>query len=145
MVLLDTNILIYAANKDSEHHPIAFQIREEALMGKSETCVSLQNLVEFYSIITSSKRVQNPLSPEIASYEINQYLNNDKIVKFHFNEQSLKLLTGLTQKYKVTAQNVYDLKIVATMLTHGVSEIITANETDFIRFSEVKVQNPFKR
>ena len=145
MVLLDTNILVYAADRDSTYHSIAFPIRESAISGQLQACISLQNLVEFYAVVTSNKRVQNPLPPEVALDEIKKYLTSDKILKIQFNEQALEILDQLARKYKIIAQNVFDLKIVATMLMNGVQEIVTANDSDFVQFSEIKVQNPFKK
>ncbi len=143
MVLLDTNILVYAANRDSEFHFIALQIREKTVTGETEACVSLQNLTESYSVITS-RRVEHPLPPELAVIELNKYFENEKIKKIYFDEVGFRILGDLIRKYKLIAQSIYDLQIVATMLAHGVTKIITANESDFQEIFEVEVQNPFR-
>ena len=142
MILLDTNILVYAVNKDSEFHKIASEIHSKVIAGSIQVCLSLQNLIEFYSIITSN-RVQNPLSATIAFDEIDKYISDQRIKKIQFNGDALVTLKELAIKYDITAQNIYDLKIVATMLVNNVEEIITANEKDFSKFCEIKVTNPF--
>lgn len=142
MTLLDTNILVYAVNEDSEFHAAASGIYSKVLDGSIQACISLQNLIEFYSIITS-RRVQNPLPAKIAFDEIDKYIADQRIKKIQFNGDALIALRELATKYNVTAQNIYDLKIVATMLVHDIGEIITANDKDFEKFSEIKVANPF--
>ena len=142
MTLLDTNILVYAVNEDSKFHKAASGIHSKVLDGSIRACISVQNLIEFYSIITSS-RVQKPLPAQIAFDEIDKYIADQRIKKIQFNGDALVVLRELVIKYNVTAQNIYDLKIVATMLVNNIGEIITANERDFKKFSEIKVTNPF--
>lgn len=142
MLLLDTNILVYAANTNSEFCLTASKIREKAISGKIEGCVCLQNLLEFYSVITSSKRVEHPLPPEIASEEIRKYLEADKLIKLHFSMAAIQILEILIKKYRVVAQDVYDLKIVATMLVNKVTDIVTFDGGDFSKYDEIKVCEP---
>jgi len=142
MTLLDTNILVYAVNEDSEFYKAASEIHSKVLDGSIQACISMQNLIEFYSIITSN-RVQKPLPAQIAFDEIDKYIADQRIKKIQFNGDALVTLRELAIKYNVTAQNIYDLKIVATMLVNNIGEIITANERDFKKFSEIKVTNPF--
>lgn len=142
MFLIDTNILVYAANTNSEFYPTASKIREKVISGEIEGCVCLQNLIEFYSVITSSKRVQYPLSPEIASEEIRKYLEAEKLSKFYFSIGALQILENLIRKYRVIAQDIYDLKIVAVMLVNEVTDIITFDDGDFSKYDEIKVCEP---
>ena len=144
MVLLDTNILVYAANKDCEFHEIAVKTRNRVINGELQGCVSLQNLVEFYSVITSPKRIEKPLTPEVSLGEIDKYVKSENILKVGFSETALNILGNLVRKYKITAQDIYDLKIVATMIANQVDTIVTVNEDDFVKYSEIKVINPAK-
>ncbi|MBU1121916.1 MAG: type II toxin-antitoxin system VapC family toxin [Candidatus Omnitrophota bacterium] len=144
VILLDTNIIVYATNTACEFHKIALKIREDVIKGKVKGCVSLQNLSEFYSIITSRKRVQNPLSPETAVEEIKKYIMAEELLKIHFNKNTVGILCDLAKKYNVVAQSIYDLKIVATMIDNGINGIYTDNDKDFKQYSEVRVINPFK-
>jgi predicted nucleic acid-binding protein len=43
-------------------------------------------------------------------------------------------LTGLSRRFKFGGRQVHDATIVATMLTHGETELLTFNEVDFRRF-----------
>ena len=127
MTLLDTNILVYAVNEDSEFYKAASEIHSKVRDGSIQACISMQNLIEFYSIITSN-RVQKPLPAQIAFDEIDKYIADQRIKKIQFNGDALVTLRELAIKYNVTAQNIYDLKIVATMLVNNIGEIITIAE-----------------
>ena len=43
----------------------------------------------------------------------------------------------LVAKYRITGKSVHDANVVATALAHGATHILTLNERDFRRYSEV--------
>lgn len=142
-VFLDTNILVYAADELSPFHSKAKEIRDKAARGKSKACISLQVLTEFYSAVTNTKN-EIPLSPKKAKKEIESYLRNDFIIKLSPREKTIRRMIDLAQIKGVKGQNIYDTRIVATMLDNGIKRIYTNNDKDFAGFGEIKVINPFK-
>jgi predicted nucleic acid-binding protein len=142
LALLDTNILVYAANRISPFYHKAKALREKAGKGELKVCVSFQNLWEFYAIITDSKRVENALPPQIAREEVEKYLEAEFITKLPITEGALKMALKLGDKYKVQGQRFFDLLLVGTMLHHEVSIIYTANSSDFEEIEEIKVVDP---
>jgi predicted nucleic acid-binding protein len=83
MGLVDTNVLVYRADRDSEFHQPSANLIQQGLKGEIPLCVSLQNLTEFYAVITSPKRVTNPITPAEASAEIKKYLQSNNIRKIY--------------------------------------------------------------
>ena len=57
IALLDTNILVYAADKSSLFYEASLLLREKGLKGELSFCICPQTLIEFFAIITDSKRV----------------------------------------------------------------------------------------
>ena len=51
-------------------------------------------------------------------------------------------MMGLLERYNVTRQDIFDLQLVATMLSNGVSRLFTFNEEDFSKFGEIEVVVP---
>lgn len=145
MILLDTNLLVYARNSDVPFHGKAVEIRNNAVNGILEAAIALQSLSEFIAIVTSSRRVENPLTSENASLEVQNYLNCHQLVKLGITEQTMKVLVDLVKKYKVQSQSIFDAQIVAIMIENGIKEIWTANDKDFLKFREVSVNNPFEK
>jgi hypothetical protein len=44
--------------------------------------------------------------------------------------------------HKVIGLNVHDARLVAAMLVHGVTHILTANVKDFVRYTSVTAISP---
>ncbi len=66
LVLLDSNILIYAEQAEEAHHATAKSLRDRALTGEFKACISPQVLSEFFAIVTNPRRVNAPLTAERA-------------------------------------------------------------------------------
>lgn len=142
MVLLDTNILVYAADEENAVFTKAKEIRDKAVSGELEACVSLQNLTEFYSAITSSKQVEKPLTPKEAKGEVVKYLSCPYLKKVDVKSSTISLLMDLAEKYAITKQSIYDTQLVATMIENDISKILTRNVDDFSIFTEIESENP---
>ncbi|MBM4307604.1 MAG: PIN domain-containing protein [Deltaproteobacteria bacterium] len=81
--LLDTNVLVYAADETSPFHATAKAIRERGLKGEISICVCPQVLIEFFAVVTDSKRVSNPRTQEEAQLEIEKYTRSGNISKIY--------------------------------------------------------------
>ena len=143
LVLLDTNILVYASNADVPQHALAVELRERARRGEFYACISLQNLSEFYAVITDPRRVTYPDTPEVAAAKVREYLEARFIKKLWITPLVLRRMITLAEKYSVTRQNIFDTLLVATMLENGVYKIYTANDEDFKDYEEITAINPF--
>jgi len=143
MVLLDTNVLVYARASDSHLFKKAKAILDRAIAGNLDTCISLQNLWEFYAVVTDLKRVTNPLSPRQARQDIRQYLSCQNIEKLVVRESTIVLALKLAKKYSIRKQNIYDTQLVATMVENGIGKILTSNVKHFSTYGEIQAENPF--
>lgn len=144
-IFLDTNLIVYAINKDSPYHARATALMEAIGEGKLETCLSLQVLGEFYATATNPKKIEKTLTPEEAVMVIEGLLRTDTILKLYPKQETLKLTLDLVKRYQLKSLDFFDAQIVATMLDNGVTTIYTVNEQDFAVFEEIKAVNPFKR
>ncbi|MFQ5740783.1 MAG: type II toxin-antitoxin system VapC family toxin [Acidobacteriota bacterium] len=142
MYLLDTNILVYAADQESLFHQETRSFRDEAVHGRVSACVSPTVLKEFYAIVTDSKRVRNPLSPANALQEVQAYRQALKVI--YPSSAAMDRLKELIDRYPVKGQEIFDVFLVATMLEHGVGTIYTANVRHFEKFKEIRVKSPGK-
>lgn len=144
MVLLDTNILVHAADVDSSLFSKAREIRDKAAKGELNACISLQNLSEFYSVITNSKQVEKPLTSKEAKEEVEKYLACSNIKKIEIKESTIRVTMKLAERYCIIKQSVYDTQIVATMLENDITKIFTRNIGDFSVFKEIEKEDPFE-
>jgi len=140
--LIDTNILVYANNKDSEFHSICKTIIEKAVRGEIKATIAIQNLIELYAIITDKRKVEFPLSPAKAKELIGFYRDGNNIRIIAPGVKTIDTLAELIEKHSPKAQSVFDYFLVATMLDNGVHGIYTANSQHFKHFDSIRVVNP---
>lgn len=142
IALLDTNILVYAADTSSLFHEDSLLLREKGLKGELSFCICPQTLTEFFAIVTDSKRVSKPRTQKEALEEIEKYLSSKTILKIYPGPEVIETMINLLKKYKVTKQKIFDLQLVATMLSNNVTQIYTYNKGDFSKFEEITVLSP---
>ena len=140
--LVDTNVLVYRADTDSKFHSASIDLIQRGHAGEISLCLAPQNLTEFFAILTSPRRVANPLTPIEAWREIEKYHRSMTIRKIHQNKRLIPTLSSLISKYPVKGQEIFDLQLVATMLINDVTRIYTFNDKHFAKYSEIKVVIP---
>ena len=82
-VLIDTNVLVYAADRSSPFYSESRAFRDRGRSGAYIPCVTPHVLFEFYAVVTDPRRVGRPLSPEDATAELAQYFSDPKIRKVY--------------------------------------------------------------
>jgi toxin-antitoxin system PIN domain toxin len=140
--LLDANILIHAANAASAVHHTAKRLRDQAVEGVLQACLTPQVLWEFYSVITNPRRVDRPLSQELALKEIHAYVQTEQMSLLLPRPSTTKRVLSLLGRYRVTGLRIFDLYLVATMLDYGIHRIYTENVSDFKEFDGIEAVNP---
>ncbi|MBF0473141.1 MAG: PIN domain-containing protein [Nitrospirae bacterium] len=101
MILLDTNILIYASDITSPFHAASKLLRDNGLKGETQLSITPQVLLEFFAVVTSQKRTANPIEPQKALEEIEKYFKAQNIFKIYPNEKTLLKLIDLERKYSI--------------------------------------------
>ncbi|MBE9183973.1 PIN domain-containing protein [Microcoleus sp. LEGE 07076] len=139
--LVDTNILLrsidtaHPMNHDAVNAVITLRDRGEQLY------IVPQNLIEFWNVCTRPIQ-RNGLGRTAteAEAEINRLkqlfpllLDTEAI----YQEWERLVIT-----YKVIGVNVHDARLVAAMLVHGLTHILTFNIADFARYSQITAVNP---
>ena len=136
--LLDSNILVYAYDKsETKKHPIARELVKERWK-KEDTVLSIQNLAEFYSVITS--KIERPLEIDKAKQIVLDYINGFEIL--HYSEKTIVEAINVQAIYKIP---FWDALIVGTMEENSIDTIITENEKDFKKVKWIKTINPFRK
>jgi predicted nucleic acid-binding protein len=139
--LVDTNILLRLVQKNSPMHLDAqraiFTLKKQGVF----LCIIPQNIIEFWAVAT------RPIEKNGLGLSINQAEEETEKVKKIF---ILKVDTpaifaeweSLVIKYQVMGKQVHDARLVAAMLAHNITHLLTFNIDDFKRFSEIIVVEP---
>ncbi len=141
-ICIDSNILIYAFNAQSQFNARAEAILEELIQSDGFAITDI-SLIEFYQIITNDKVLSDPISPD-KSYEIiKDILLNKKIEVLETNIDILKLTFESAANHNVRRYEIYD-HLIATLCKHNnIKKFITANDKDFKKYDFFDVINPF--
>lgn len=136
--LIDTNILVYAYDvTEREKHSICKAIIKEVWL-KGGGIVALQNLMEFFAVVT--RKVEKPLPTEVAKIIVEDILQSDKWTIIDRNEDTFLKAMELVVKYYLP---LWDSLIIACMLENNIKEILTENIKDFEKISGIIAVNPF--
>lgn len=142
-VLFDSNILVYAYNLDSPFYNKATELHRKVVGEELDAVVAVQNLLEFFSTITNPSRINKPQNPQTAKKSCLAYFGSGfKII--YPKEDGLEMALDLAKEHDIKGRKIFDVYLVATMLSNGIGTIYTANEQDFEVFDEIEVINPFK-
>jgi predicted nucleic acid-binding protein len=136
-VLVDTNLLVYAATEmeGTKHEKAKTALSE--LMRHQEFCVSAQNLAEFCRVMGEKvKPIHSPT--EIAAW-VRAYRRSGEVL--HYTSGSVLSALKISQN---DGLHFFDALLVATMRENGVDEIWTEDEKDFGKVRGLKCKNPLK-
>ena len=141
-ICIDSNILIYAFNTQSQFNAKAEAILEELVLADGFAVTDI-SLIEFYQIITNDKVVSDPISPDKSYNIIKNILLNKKIEVLETNIDILELTFESAASHNVRRYEIYD-HLIANLCKHNnIKQFITANDKDFKKYDFFDVINPF--
>lgn len=140
--LLDTNVLIYALDPNSEFHQASRHLLEQARAIDAGLFITSQVLAEFYAVVTDARRVPKARQPAEALVAIEQILSLPGITLLPTPVDLVDRWMDLARRYLVSGQLIFDLQLAATMLAYDVRSVYTYNRADFERFKEITVLTP---
>ncbi len=132
-VFVDTNILIYAKTSLSPFHAAAVGKLQSLAAAGSDLWVSRQTFREYLAVMSRPGVLTAPITmatlvSDIRSFE-SQFLTAEDGPLV--TTQLLALLGAVVCQGK----QIHDANIVATMLVHQVTSLLTHNVSDFTRFT----------
>jgi len=146
MFAIDTNILVYAHNMDSEFHEKAALFLEDAMNNRDEggslpVCIPSQVLTEFINAITR-QNLKFPLSLRQAISIVQDYLDFD-IQIIHQTDTQIHTLLELLASAS-SRKKIFDVALAATLKDNKIEGLYTLNVNDFKDFEFLKVINPLQ-
>lgn len=140
-VFLDTNIILRAAlQSDPQHARVSGALTRLTASGW-ELCIGLQNILEFWVVATRPPDVNGfGLTPTQARLEVDVLLSTYTLLRDPFDLMERWL--ELCDRHAVSGRPAHDTRIVALMLAHRVTHLLTLNPTDFARYSEIRCLAP---
>lgn len=132
-VLLDTNIIIRAAQPNQPFWPDINQALTALIADGCSLCVVPQNIYEFW-VVATRPEAQNGfgLSPSDTKVLVDGTLGMRTLLK---DERGIfDLWRSLVDRYAVEGKSAHDTHLVAAMQRHSIANLLTNNKSDFARF-----------
>lgn len=139
--LVDTNILLRSVEPSHSMYPDATNATAILRSQGEQLCIIPQNLIEFWNVYTRPID-KNGLGHTIKETEVEVNRLKGLFVLLADEEMIYSEWERLVIKYNVKGVKVHDARLVAAMLVHGLTHILTFNSSDFARYSEVTAVNP---
>ena len=141
--LVDTNVLLRFSRLRNPLYQISRNAVHKLEADGHQLQTTLQNFAEFWNVSTRPTERNGFGRTPVETDELLQDL-----------EKAFSLLSDsadvyrewrrLVAKYKVLGVQVHDARLVASMIAHNVTRILTFNVTDFERYTDegIEVVNP---
>jgi predicted nucleic acid-binding protein len=139
--LVDSNVLLRWVKPDHSDYPAIASATDAIIRNVGVLCYTSQNVAEFWNACTRPvDRNGYGLSPQ----------DTDRRARFF--EEKLRLLPDslavheewrtLLVTHGVSGVQVHDARLVAAMRVHSVKRILTFNDRDFVRYTDIEAVHP---
>ncbi|MDQ3664925.1 MAG: PIN domain-containing protein [Actinomycetota bacterium] len=143
MLVIDTNVLVYAADDAAREQSACRRILEESHRGRTPWYVTWGIVYEFLSVVTHPRVLRQPREISEAWSFVTALLASPSNGVLVATPQHAEMATRVVNDHRgiLSGNLLHDAHTVALMHEHGVSRIVT-RDADFHRFRDVEVVDP---
>lgn len=141
MILVDTNLLVYAKTASMEQHEAARAWLEEQLSGLYGVGLPWASLLGFLRLTTNHRIFERPLAMAAARAQVDEWLGLRSVFTPEPTERHAEILAALLAQGD-RPRHVPDAHLAALAIEYG----LTLQTTDraFARFSGLRWENPLE-
>lgn len=139
-MLVDANVLLYAADASAPRHEAANRWLNRQLEGPRRVGLPWNSLAAFVRIMTHPRASKTPMDPVIAWGFVEGWLASDVAWIPVPTPRHAEVFGGLVRTHRLAGKLVPDAHFAALAIEHGLT--IYSNDSDFARFPEVTWVNP---
>ena len=143
MILVDTNLLIYAVNRDADQHKQARRWLERALSGPVEIGLAWIVILAFIRVTTRTGIMAKPLHYTHALAYVDSWLNQPHVELISSGEGHWPIFRNLLSNTGSAGNLTSDVHLAAMAVEYG-AEIYSA-DYDFRRFTGITHVNPLEK
>lgn len=132
--VIDTSVLVRQADPISPQHTIALDALETLRDQTRTLCVFEQNMIEFWAVSTRP-RSANGLGLSTSDADAERLRLEILFTLLPDPPDLYAYWIKIVNQYGVSGKPTHDARIVAAMLAHGLTHILTFNGRDFRRFA----------
>ena len=140
---IDTNLLLYASDRSSPHHPAASRFLESRVDDPDLFCICWTTLIAYLRIATHPRIFAHPLSEKEALSNVESLIELPRTRMLSEETGFLEIYRTVTQGVGVRGNLVPDAHVAGLLRQHGVGTLYTA-DSDFRKFGFLQVCNPLE-
>lgn len=139
LALVDSNLLSYVFDEsEPDKRRICGELVGDCWERKRDFAVSVQNLSEFYVVVTN--KISNPIPADIARRFIELIIDFQGWHVINYSAPTIKSAIDISKEHGI---HYWDALLAATMRENNVFSIYT-EDSDFEKISWLKTVNPLK-
>lgn len=142
LYLVDTGVLLRLFNRKDPNCGAIRNTLWKLRKAGHQFAVSLQNVAEFWNVATRPVEARGGYGLSVADAERRLRVIERICVVLPDSSNLYAVWRGLLTAHSVKGVHVHDTRLVAWMLTQGISHIITLNSPDFARFPGIITISP---
>jgi len=144
MLVVDTNVLVYAHRREAREHAIASELIRSMAEGSEPWAIAWPSVYEFFSVVTNPRIwKQAASSPDQAWAQLTAWFDAPGLRLLSETTAFTTILAGFVRRARVRGPVVHDARIAAICVAHGADKLLT-RDRDFSLFPELVVEDPFQ-
>jgi len=140
VILVDANLLLYAANHDAPEHEAARAWLDDRLNGNTRVGLPWPSTLAFVRIAANPAILRRPVTPAEAWRQVRAWLARDVVWVPSPGEAHADILGRWLDQRFITSRLVPDAHLAALAVEHGLT--LCSCDGDFARFPGLKWENP---
>lgn len=139
--LVDTNVLLRAAHKESPEHDTAVRAIVSLEARGEILCLATQVLVEFWVVATRPIEVNGlGWTTDLVKLEIERLLSQFPLLQEP--PDTIIHWLQLVGAHDIKGKRAHDIKLIALMLANDITHLLTFNTDDFKVVSDITLVHP---
>ncbi|HSW28107.1 MAG TPA: TA system VapC family ribonuclease toxin [Longimicrobiales bacterium] len=142
MFVVDTNVLVFAANRDAPEHERCRRLLQEWRRSEGAWYLTWGIAYEFLRLVTHPRVLERPLTSAEALSFLKALLASPGLRILRPTDRHAALLEEVSHQVPLLAGNLFhDAHTATLMLEHGIRRIVT-RDMDFHRFPFLETVDP---
>lgn len=142
MILVDSNLLLYAKFSDFPQHARSRSWLEGQLGARGKVGIPWHSSIAFLRLATNPRVFERPLSVDVAWEQVKEWLDHPTVWIPEPTENHRQILGELLIQANATGNLIQDAYLAAIAIEHGLT--VCSADADFARFPGVSWVNPIE-
>jgi toxin-antitoxin system PIN domain toxin len=140
VILVDANLLLYAANRAAPEHEVARPWLDDRLNGATRIGLPWPSILAFVRLASNPAILRQPVPPAVAWRQVQEWLACEAAWIPLPGARHAEVFGRLLEHRFVTSRLVPDAHLAALAIEHGLT--LCSTDGDFAKFPGLKWENP---